>query len=52
MFREEKTNGLVYMFTPEDCDTTYCMPRRLKVTKTFLWVGIAFLMSIGISQLV
>lgn len=52
MFREEKTNGFVYLFKPEDCDTMYCMPRALKVTKAFLWVGVAFLMSVGVSQLV
>ncbi|BDQ37973.1 hypothetical protein SYK_23330 [Pseudodesulfovibrio nedwellii] len=52
MLREEKTNGFVYLFTPEDCDTFYRMPRMLKITKAFLWVGVAFLMSVGVSQLV
>ncbi|WP_319541411.1 hypothetical protein [uncultured Pseudodesulfovibrio sp.] len=52
MFREEKTNGFVYLFTPESCGTVYRMPKMLKVTKVFLWVGVAFLMSVGVSQLV
>ena len=52
MFREEKPNGFVYLFTPEDCDTIYYVPKALKITKSFLWVGVALLMSMGFSQLV
>lgn len=52
MLREEYGSPLMYLFQPEDCDVYYVQPQALKVAKTFLVIVMAFVASVGISQLI
>ncbi len=51
--RKRKTFDWLYLLQPEDSTplTEYGVTETCKLCKTFLWVGVSFLLTVGLSQL-